>query len=239
MSLREVTDESRKVVLLGDSGVGKSSLAMRFTRNEFRPYCESTIGASFMTKTVTIPASSIVEVESAENQDVGTAEEHEDAKQLNPAQTAATTASQSRRIEFKIWDTAGQEKYASLAPMYYRGAAAAILVYDITNRHSFFVLKTWAEELRSNGPPDIVLAVCGNKLDLEEARQISFQEAKDYAAETGAFYIETSARDDANVENMFVELGKRIRVPESTRREEGLTSAVNFGRRGQSSRSCC
>ena len=55
MSLHGIANDSAKVVLLGGSGVGKSSLALRFTRNEFRPYCESTIGASFMTKTVNIP----------------------------------------------------------------------------------------------------------------------------------------------------------------------------------------
>ena len=78
-----------KVVLLGDTGVGKSSLVMRFVTNNFRPYNESTIGASFMSKMIMVD-------------DVP--------------------------IKYQIWDTAGQEKYHSLAPMYYRGAAAAIVV---------------------------------------------------------------------------------------------------------------
>lgn len=73
-------------------------------------------------------------------------------------------------IKYQIWDTAGQEKYHSLAPMYYRGAAAAIIVYDITRAQSFNTLKNWVRELQQLGPENIVIAVCGNKSDLEEQR---------------------------------------------------------------------
>lgn len=73
-------------------------------------------------------------------------------------------------IKFQIWDTAGQEKYHSLAPMYYRGAAAAIVVYDITRQNTFKTLKNWIEELRSQGPKDIAIAIAGNKADLEDQR---------------------------------------------------------------------
>jgi hypothetical protein len=73
-------------------------------------------------------------------------------------------------IKYQIWDTAGQEKYHSLAPMYYRGAAAAIIVYDITRASSFQTLKNWVRELQQLGPENIVIAVCGNKSDLEDKR---------------------------------------------------------------------
>jgi small GTP-binding protein len=235
MSLHGIANDSAKVVLLGDSGVGKSSLALRFTRNEFRPYCESTIGASFMTKTVNVPPPSHVkDSEPGEIQERGTTTRTEHEK----GETNGAIASNPRRIEFKIWDTAGQEKYASLAPMYYRGAAASILVYDITNRGSFQVLKSWAEELQTSGPPGIVMAVCGNKLDLEDARQTPLHEAREFATEIGAFYIETSARDDENVERMFVELGKRIPIS-TPLSEEGGTNAVNLNLGGPSRRTCC
>ena len=120
-----------KVVLLGDTGVGKSSLVLRFVTNNFKPYSESTIGASFMSKVIMV---------------------------------------HGKPIKFQIWDTAGQEKYHSLAPMYYRGAAAAIIVYDITRANTFNTLKTWVEELKSKGPKDIIIAIAGNKADLEELR---------------------------------------------------------------------
>ncbi|CBN79787.1 Rab22, RAB family GTPase [Ectocarpus siliculosus] len=120
-----------KVVLLGDTGVGKSSLVHRFVTNNFKPYSESTIGASFMSKMIMVDGSP---------------------------------------MKFQIWDTAGQEKYHSLAPMYYRGAGAAIVVYDITKMHSFRTLKEWINELQAQGPQDIAIAVAGNKRDLESQR---------------------------------------------------------------------
>ena len=124
--------------------------------------------------------------------------------------------------------------------MYYRGASAAILVYDISNRHSFLVLKDWAQEISKKGPGGIVLVVCGNKSDLAQERQVPLAEAQDYSKEMGAFYVETSARDDSNVEHMFVELGKRI--PE-TKQEEATVSGmgeVDLGQaRSRSRRVCC
>lgn len=223
-------EESAKVVLLGDSGVGKSSLALRLCRNEFRPYSESTIGASFMTKTldIQIPASPPLPTE-----------ETEEGNKTVLVPTTPELQDKERRIEFKIWDTAGQEKYASLAPMYYRGAAAAILVYDISDRGSFLVLQKWADEIGNNGPEGIVLAVCGNKSDLAaEARQIPLRDAKRFASDIGAFYIETSARDDQNVLALFVELGKRI--PESIsviHDENGGMGNIDLSQ--TSRKSCC
>jgi len=81
---------------------------------------------------------------------------------------------QGKQIKFQIWDTAGQEKYHSLAPMYYRGAAAAIIVYDITRPNTFKTLKNWVEELRNQGPKDIAIAIAGNKADLQNLRVILF-----------------------------------------------------------------
>jgi len=124
-------------------------------------------------------------------------------------------------------------------PMYYRGAAAAILVYDITHRGSFLVLKQWAEEISEKGPPGIVLAVCANKSDLAEERQISLHEAKQFAEGIGALYIETSARDDSNVLALFVELGKRLPDATPTQTDEnGGMGNVDLGQR-RSRKTCC
>ena len=75
-------------------------------------------------------------------------------------------------IKYEIWDTAGQERYHSLAPMYYRGAQAAVIVYDITNANSFEKAKQWIQELKRQGNPDIVIALVGNKLDLQEEKRL-------------------------------------------------------------------
>ena len=113
-------------------------------------------------------------------------------------------------VKFEIWDTAGQERYRSLAPMYYRGAAAAIVVYDITNPDSFSGAKSWVKELQRRGDPNVVIALAGNKADLDTRRQVSFEEAQAYAEENGLLHLETSAKNANNVRTLFVEIAKRL-----------------------------
>ncbi|KAF8378885.1 hypothetical protein HHK36_030234 [Tetracentron sinense] len=84
-----------------------------------------------------------------------------------------TLAVNDQTVKFEIWDTAGQERYHSLAPMYYRGAAAAIIVYDITNTDSFVRAKKWVQELQKQGNPNMVMALAGNKADLEDKRMVT------------------------------------------------------------------
>lgn len=113
-------------------------------------------------------------------------------------------------VKFEIWDTAGQERYHSLAPMYYRGAAAAIIVYDITNADSFARAKAWVRELQRQANPNMVMALAGNKADLEEQRVVSTEDAQAYANENGLFFVETSAKTAANVEELFLELARKL-----------------------------
>ena len=94
--------------------------------------------------------------------------------------------------------------------MYYRGAAAAIIVYDITKASSFSTLKSWVRELQQLGPENIVLAVCGNKSDLEDKREVSKEDAQAYANEIGAIFSETSAKQNKGVEEVFKELSRRL-----------------------------
>jgi len=113
-------------------------------------------------------------------------------------------------VKFEIWDTAGQERYRSLAPMYYRGASAAIVVYDITNPDSFAGAKSWVKELQRRGDPNVVIALAGNKADLEGRRKVDFEEAAAYAAENGLLHLETSAKNSNNVKALFVEIAKKL-----------------------------
>mmetsp|Transcript_13696 Transcript_13696/g.29721 ORF Transcript_13696/g.29721 Transcript_13696/m.29721 type:complete len:232 (+) Transcript_13696:356-1051(+) len=199
--------ESIKVVLLGESGVGKSSLALRFVTDEFRPYSEATIGASFMSKAVTIPVTTEDSASHEENSGENNAGNGDNTK------SQSTTRQRHVGFKFKIWDTAGQEKYRSLAPMYYRGSDAAVLVYDITKPGSFAALQDWVDELKQNGPPDLVLAVCGNKSDLREDRAVGLSTGERYAESIGAVYAETSAKAGEGVESMFVAVAKRVPPP--------------------------
>nr|BAD46052.1 putative GTP binding protein [Oryza sativa Japonica Group] len=114
-------------------------------------------------------------------------------------------------VKLDIWDTAGQERYHSLAPMYYRGAAAAVVVYDISSTDSYIRARKWVDELQRQGNPHLVMALVGNKVDLEEKRQVGTQEAMEYAERNGLFFIETSAKTSQNVTELFYELGKHYR----------------------------
>ena len=123
-------------------------------------------------------------------------------------------------VKFEIWDTAGQERYRSLAPMYYRGAAAAIVVYDITKKDSFTGAKTWVKELQRRGDPNVVIALAGNKSDMENKRKVQTEEAKAYAEENEIIYMETSAKTAVNVRNLFMEIAKKLpKTPVAPERE--------------------
>uniref|UniRef100_A0A0G4HK55 Uncharacterized protein n=1 Tax=Chromera velia CCMP2878 TaxID=1169474 RepID=A0A0G4HK55_9ALVE len=112
--------------------------------------------------------------------------------------------------KFEIWDTAGQERYRSLAPMYYRGASAAVVVYDITNKESFEGAKSWVSELQSLHPSDVVIALAGNKEDLDGQRMVERETAEAYAQESGVLFLETSAKTGNNVKELFVEIARRL-----------------------------
>ena len=94
--------------------------------------------------------------------------------------------------------------------MYYRGAAAAIIVYDITKASTFQTLKNWVRELQQLGPENIVLAVCGNMADKEAERQVSKEDAAAYAQEIGAIFAETSAKVNKGVQDVFMDLSRRL-----------------------------
>ncbi|KAK7196976.1 Ras-related protein Rab5A [Novymonas esmeraldas] len=185
---------SAKIVVLGESGAGKSSIALRFTRNEFLANQETTIGAAFLSKTVMVPPRG-------------------GAGASASAASAAPHAlqSQMRALKYEIWDTAGQERFRSLAPIYYRGACGALVVYDITSSESLKRAQTWVKELRANADPSLIIVLVGNKKDLESLRQVSFEDGQRLAAEEqlAAFY-ETSAKDNNNIEQVFLDLAGKL-----------------------------
>jgi len=91
--------------------------------------------------------------------------------------------------------------------MYYRGAAAAIVVYDLTNKESFNGAKSWVKELQRRGDPNVVIALAGNKSDLQNKRNVDCEEARQYAEENGILHMETSAKDATNIKGLFHEIG--------------------------------
>ena len=106
-------------------------------------------------------------------------------------------------IKIQVWDTAGHEAFQSITRTYYRGAAGALLVYDITRRDTYIHLIKWLSELKENAPKDITIILIGNKNDLENERQVSYEEGENFAKENGLLFLETSAKTAHNIVEAF------------------------------------
>ena len=169
--------ESIKVVLLGESGVGKTSIISQFTTHKFDPHRETSLSAQFISKTVEFP-------------DLG------------------------QSIKFDIWDTVGQEKYRSLAKIFYKDAKVIIFVYDIATDYSFEELKKyWYEETKSNSDGNPIFAVVANKIDLYADQKVSNNDGLKFAEEIGAIFQTTSALSDSGITTLFENIGKTYLVP--------------------------
>jgi len=155
--------ENVKVVLLGESGVGKTAIAIRYVKNEFDQKMKPTIGASFLPK---------------------------------------STKVENVQFELSIWDTAGQEVYRTLTPLYYRDANMAIIVFDLTVKSSFDAVQSWINQVKEHNP-DALLILAGNKCDLEAERVITMNEALGFAQSKNISYQECSAFTGYGVDILF------------------------------------
>jgi Ras-related protein Rab-11B len=113
-------------------------------------------------------------------------------------------------FDFKCWDTAGQERFRATVAGYYRGAVGALIVYDISAKKSFENLQRWLDELRAMSDPDIVVMLIGNKVDLEDQREVTTAEGKAFAENNKISFLETSAKTAANVTLAFETLVSEI-----------------------------
>ena len=189
--------ESIKVVLVGESGVGKTSIISQFTSKKFDLHRETSLSAQFISKTVN-------------SQDLG------------------------KEIKFDIWDTVGQEKYRSLAKIFYKDAKVIVFVYDITTEYSFNELKNyWYEETRSNTDGSPILAVVGNKIDLYKEQKVSNNDGKEFAEKIGAIFQTTSAQSDSGISTLFDNIGKTYLIPNFDYRATDKTAQENFMKKKQ------
>lgn len=174
----ELPQAEFKVVMLGDTNVGKTSLVLRFAEGYYRESSRSpTVGAFFITKRV--------------------------------------QTSNGITCKVQIWDTAGQEQFRKMAPMYYKTAAAAVLCYDVSNSQSFRVVNEILDELQPiMSANNIVIAIVATKNDLVDepttAELVPTGRAKELASSVGAIYIDTSARNDENVNLLFQQVAEQV-----------------------------
>lgn len=177
-----------KYIIIGDCGVGKSCILLQFADKRFEPSHDLTIGVEFGSRTIDIPSvRSNASLQSLDESDADIVS-----------------------CKLQVWDTAGQESFRSITRSYYRGAAAALLVYDITRRESFSHLTKWLDEVRQNCQTNICLMLIGNKSDLNHRREVSYEEGQEFAELYGLVFLETSAKTADNVEKAFYETACKI-----------------------------
>jgi Ras-related protein Rab-2A len=137
----------------------------------------------------------------------------------------------NKQIKLQIWDTAGQESFRSITRSYYRGAAGALLVYDITRRDTFNHLTTWLEDAKQHSGSNMVIMLIGNKSDLEARREVKKSEGEAFAREHNLIFMETSAKTAANVEEAFINTAKAIyeKIQEGVLDVNNETNGIKLG----------
>ena len=201
--MEEEYDYIFKVLLIGNSDVGKSSLILRYVDQIWNDVFVPTIGVDFKVKSLQID---------------------------------------NKRVKMQIWDTAGQERFRNVISSYFKGAHGILLIYDITARDSFKELENWLGEVERNATPQVLKILIGNKCDLDEQRQITVDEGEAFAARNGMKFIETSAKNNTNVNEAFEALAK-IMVESSNKKNvikvEKKTIKVDKGADLNAKKKCC
>ncbi|KAN0064589.1 hypothetical protein ACQY0O_002217 [Thecaphora frezii] len=217
-----------KFILIGDSSVGKSSLLVRLTDDRFLTDPDPTIGVEF--------GSHLIQLDNGET------------------------------VKVQVWDTAGSESFRSITRSYYRGAAGALLVYDITHRPSFLNAKTWLDDVRSHAEERVTVVLVGNMSDLVEddpneggaasgeqlqpaprprserrrskgkKREVTTQEAREFAEQERLLFLETSAKTGQNVQEAFAQAAKDIHSKFASASGEEATLGRNARSRARNGR---
>ena len=160
-----------RVVLIGNSFVGKTALVNRYVKNEKPQNYSETVGSAFV----------------------------EYSEKINNSQ-----------IQIQLWDTAGQDKYRSLCPVYFRRANAAILVYDVTEQASFDALQYWMNFFHDTAGADVPIFIVGNKIDLEDNIIVDVPMGQKFAQDHGCLFFSTSAATGLNVDFLFQKVAETL-----------------------------
>ena len=182
-----------KLLTLGETEVGKTSIVLRYSDDKFHDNKIATIGIDFKIKII---------------------------KKGN------------EKIKVSIYDTAGQERFKNIVKHYYKGANGVLLIYDITKRDTFEKLEFWLEDLKENSDNlnNLFIYLIGNKNDMEEKREVSFQEATDFAKDKKLPYIEVSAKTGNNIKKLFDEVikGAMTKMLTNENKENSVNESIRL-----------
>jgi len=153
-----------KILVVGNSSSGKTSILNRFVDDNFNQSHISTIGVDLKIKNM----------------------------EYN-----------NKNIKLQIWDLAGQERFKTITSSYYKEINAIIIIFDVTNKNSYNSIKNWIDNIYMFAPKNIDIILVGNKIDLNDIRVIDKIDAEYLARDLDCVYIETSAKDNINVDKLF------------------------------------
>ena len=146
-------------------------------------------------------------------------------------------------IAVKIWDTAGQERFKTITYSFYKQANGVIVTFDITNQTSFTNVKTWLDSIYQHADPNIAKVLVGNKIDLEDERKVSVEEAKQLAEQHKMHYFETSAKLNKNIDELMQHLMenvyKKMFRDGANPREPSIAIGANNHKGGKSQKGGC
>ena len=115
-----------------------------------------------------------------------------------------------RTVKLQIWDTAGQDRFRSIAKNYYKGANGIVVVFSVIDKESFKNVRTWISQIKEEVDEKVTIILVGNKIDREEVRVVTKEKGEELAKEFGLPYFECSAKTGVNITTAFNELVKRV-----------------------------
>uniref|UniRef100_A0AAX7SWL3 EF-hand domain-containing protein n=1 Tax=Astatotilapia calliptera TaxID=8154 RepID=A0AAX7SWL3_ASTCA len=173
-------DRLFKVVLVGNSSVGKTSLLRSFCEGRFHPSTTATVGIDYSVKTLTLD---------------------------------------NMQVAMQLWDTAGQERYRSITKQFFRKADGVVVMYDVTVEESFKAVWPWLTNVQEAAGEGIPILLLGNKMDMDEDREVSFKEAEQLAYENKVMFFEVSAYTGKNVTESLTHLARVLMEQEDRVRD--------------------
>jgi len=194
-----------KLLMIGDSGVGKTCLLLRYANDSFSPTFITTIGIDFKIKNIDIDGT---------------------------------------KIKLQIWDTAGQERFRTITTSYFRGAQGILLVYDVTDRRSFESIRNWISQIQQHADVHVNKILVGNKCDMLDEKVVSTEEGEKLAKEFNMPFWECSAKNNINVEESFIGIGRGVKDRVIAEGQGGPQQKVgvaidNRNGRGGNRKGCC